>query len=132
MQNYLIAAILAFGMQTSSASAQEAAAPISGNVDETELRKMADVYPQADARNNPDYIPVPMTVSEWENMDRSERKRYAGLTIQALKKSPDFASCAILEPSSFEAAIDGFTQQGQVLMIAVASAAYMLCSDDFG
>lgn len=131
MQKYLIALIFAFTMQISAASAQEAA-PSSSNVDNVELRKMADAYPQPDGQDNPDYVPVPMTVSEWENMDRIERKRYAEVTIQALRKSPDFASCAILEPSNFEAAIDGFTQEGQVLMIAVASAAYALCSGDFG
>ncbi len=131
MQNYLIAAIFALSMQVPSVSAQESD-PAAKNIDEAELRKMASVYPQADGRDNPDYVPVPMTVSEWENMDRIERKRYADVTIQALKKSPDFGSCAILEPSSLEAAIDGFTQEGQVLMIAVASAAYALCSEHFG
>lgn len=132
MQNYLIAAILAFSTQTISEQIPPEPVSASSADNEADLRKMAKAYPQVGKEDDPDYVPVPMTVSEWENMGRVERKRYADVAIQALKKSPDFASCAILEPVRFEAAIDGFIEEGQVLMIAVASAAYLLCSDDFG
>jgi hypothetical protein len=79
--------------------------------------------PSADAP-----LPLPMSLPAWRALSPDDRTRYADATIQGLRRNPTLAQCEALVPGRLAEGIDAVARPGEPLMMAVAAAAYGLCS----
>lgn len=73
-------------------------------------------------------LPLPMNLSAWRALSPADRMRYADATIQGLRRNPTLAQCEALVPSRLAEGIEAVARPGEPLMMAVAAAAYGLCS----
>jgi hypothetical protein len=71
---------------------------------------------------------APMRYDAWKQMTAQQRLDYAGVTIQGLRRNPVLARCAALEPRALAEGIDKAATPGELLIMAVATATYRLCS----
>ncbi len=73
-------------------------------------------------------LPLPMSLSAWRALSPADRMRYADATIQGLRRNPTLAQCEALVPGRLAEGIEAVARPGEPLMMAVAAAAYGLCS----
>lgn len=92
----------------------------------TMLLQIAAVTPTTPTTTPP--LPIPMTQDAWKGLSPADRERYADATIQGLRRNPVLARCEALVPSRLVEGIDAVARPGEPLMMAVAAAAYGLCS----
>lgn len=72
-------------------------------------------------------VSIPMTRPAWDSMTDSQRHRYAQVTVDALRRSPEFRRCDALSADMLEVKIAEIATTGEPLIMAVASAAYTIC-----
>lgn len=72
-------------------------------------------------------VAIPMTRPAWDSLTAAQKRRYAQVTIDALRRSPEFKRCPALDADILRIKIDEIATTGQPLIMAVASAAYTIC-----
>jgi len=77
----------------------------------------------------PKPVSIPTSVQSWTDMTDAQRSRYARITVEALKRNPMFARCDALDADVLEIRVSEMAEPGSPLIMAVAGAAYAICSE---
>jgi hypothetical protein len=74
-------------------------------------------------------VPIPMTQGVWASMTEAQRRTYADVTIQGLRRNARLSRCAALTPENLVARIDAEPKIGEALISTITKVVYEICPD---